>query len=184
MIRRTFNVGEIITITRTTFGGTGYHYALTHLSGKIAYVGETVEPSDEKKFGGEIVQTFSFQFLDPGEAEIQFAYYRDVEKVEYEDVYSYTVVAAPLEDFAAAEGAWSQYRPLTAKDKEIIDACIMLEGVGYFPIMVSQQVVNGTNYRYICIAKVVSPGSKYYFAKVTIHAPLEGKPVLQSIVEY
>lgn len=39
MIRRTFKVGDTITISRTTNAGTGYHYALTRLTRRDSFGG-------------------------------------------------------------------------------------------------------------------------------------------------
>lgn len=40
-------------------------------------MGESIEAKEKHKLGGATVQSFVFQFLQPGMAEIQFVYYRD-----------------------------------------------------------------------------------------------------------
>ncbi|MCP3895267.1 MAG: protease inhibitor I42 family protein [Bacteroides sp.] len=182
MIRRTFKVGDTITINRTTSAGTGYYYALARLSGGIALVGESIEAKEKHKFGGATVQSFVFQFLQPGTAEIQFVYYRDVKEILYEDVFSYVVLDA--EETNTICGGWSEYEPLTEDDKKVFDACMILEGVNYTPLLVAKQVVSGYNYRFFCATETVTLKPKRGFAKVNIYAPLEGKPILEGIVSY
>ena len=87
MIEKVFKVGDTITIKRTSQAGTGYRYALVRLTGGVALVEELSEDADTP--GGTSVQSFIFRFLQPGQVEIQFAYYRDSEEVLYEDVFSY-----------------------------------------------------------------------------------------------
>ena len=87
MIEKVFEVGDIgSTIKRTSQAGTGYRYALQlRLTGGVALVEELSEDADTP--GGTSVQSFIFRFLQPGQVEIQFAYYRDSEEVLYEDVF-------------------------------------------------------------------------------------------------
>ncbi|ADV43795.1 protease inhibitor I42 family protein [Bacteroides helcogenes] len=185
MIRKAFKVGDTITIKRTSHAGTGYRYALVRLSGGVALLDESVETADVNQPGGMTVQSFTFQFLNPGQAEIQFAYYRDTKEVLYEDVFPYTVVTA---EEAAADalkvGGWGEYEPLTDEEKSIFQTCMTLKGVDYTPMLVAKQLVAGYNYRYFCMTKSVTREPKFGFAKVTIYAPLKGEPVLESIVEY
>lgn len=92
MIEKVFKVGDTITIKRTSQAGTGYRYALVRLTGGVALVEELSEDADTP--GGTSVQSFIFRFLQPGQVEIQFAYYRDSEEVLYEDIFSYEVVTS------------------------------------------------------------------------------------------
>ena len=146
---------------------------------------ETVKSTDEGKPGSMTVQSFTFQFLSPGQAEIQFAYYRDVKEVLYEDVFTYTVVTA---EEAAADalkfGGWGEYEPLTEEETTIFQACMTQKGMDYIPLLAAKQLVAGYNYRYFCMTKSVTCEPKFGFAKVNIYAPLKGEPVLESIVEF
>ncbi|MCX8464743.1 protease inhibitor I42 family protein [Bacteroides fragilis] len=180
MIRKAFKVGDTITIKRTSHAGTGYRYALVRLTGGVALVEELSEDADT--LGGMSVQSFTFQFLQPGQVEIQFAYYRDVTGVLYEDVFPYTVVNSEKADIII--GGWGEFEPLTDQDKELFQTCMTLKGVDYTPLLVAKQLVSGYNYRFICMTKTVTREPKYGFAKVTIYAPLKGEPLLESIVEY
>lgn len=185
MIRKAFKVGDTITIKRTSHAGTGYHYALVRLSGGVALLDESVEAADGNQPGGMAVQSFTFQFLNPGQVEIQFAYYRDAKEVLYEEVFPYTVVTAEEAATNAIKiGGWGEYEPLTDEEKTIFQTCMTLKGVDYTPMLVARQLVEGYNYRYFCMTKTVTREPKFGFAKVTVYAPLEGEPVLESIVEY
>jgi hypothetical protein len=48
-------------------------------------------------------------------------------------------------------------------------------GVKYQPQSVSTQVVNGTNYRYQCLASM-PPSEVVWNAVVEIYAPIDGQP--------
>ncbi|WP_299494568.1 hypothetical protein [uncultured Shewanella sp.] len=79
-------------------------------------------------------------------------------------------------------GGWSPFRPLDHEDELIFkEAMEGFVGVNYRPLMVSTQVVNGTNYRFECEAKVVSPQAQIEHALIEIYQPLEGRPQLYSI---
>lgn len=183
MIRKAFKVGDTITIRRTSHAGTGYCYALVRLSGGVALVDETIE--DEGKPGSMSVQSFTFQFLHPGQVEIQFAYYRDVKEVLYEDVFPYTVVTAEVAAAdAMKEGGWGDYEPLTKEDTTIFRTCMTLKGVDYIPLLVAKQVVAGYKCCYFCMTRSVTLEPKFGFAKVGIYAPASGDPILESIVEF
>ncbi|MEM9462508.1 MAG: hypothetical protein AAGF11_50635 [Myxococcota bacterium] len=79
-------------------------------------------------------------------------------------------------------GGWTPFHALTSKDKEVFDlATHGLVGVEYTPLKVSTQIVAGTNYRFLCNAQVVYPGSHAYRALVFIYAPLEGPPRITDI---
>lgn len=185
MIRKTFKVGDTITIKRTAHAGTGYRYALVRLNGGVALVDESSEKAENDKIGGITVQSFTFQFLNPGRAEIQFAYYRNTDDVLYDEVFPYDVVSV---EEALAEsariGGWSDYEPLTKEEKDIFQSCMRLKGVDYTPLLVAKQVVAGCNYRYFCMTKTVTREPKYGYAKVYIYAPLAGEPIFKSVVEF
>ena len=168
MIEKVFKVGDTITIKRTSQAGTGYRYALVRLTGGVALVEELSEDADTP--GGTSVQSFIFRFLQPGQVEIQFAYYRDSEEVLYEDVFSYEVVTS--EKANPIIGGWGEFKPLTDQEKEI-----------FRTLLVAKQLASGYNYRFICMTELLIREPKYGFAKVTIYAPLRGEPILESIIE-
>ena len=179
MIEKVFKVGDTTTIKRTSQAGTGYRYALVRLTGGVALVEELSEDADTP--GGTSVQSFIFRFLQQGQVEIQFAYYRDSEEVLYEDIFSYGVVTS--EKANPIIGGFREFRPLTDQEKEIFRTCMTLKGVDYTPLLVAEQLVSGYNYRFICMTESLIREPKYGFAKVTIYAPLRGEPILESIIE-
>ncbi|WP_415325502.1 hypothetical protein [Chryseobacterium sp. MMS23-Vi53] len=78
-------------------------------------------------------------------------------------------------------GGWTKYHTLTPKDQEVFNEAMEgFVGVKYTPQEVSTQVVNGTNYRYKCIASM-PPSEVVWEAIVEIYAPIEGKPHITSI---
>ena len=179
MIEKVFKVGDTITIKRTSQAGTGYRYALVRLTGGVALVEELSEDADTP--GGTSVQSFIFRFLQQGQVEIQFAYYRDSVEVLYENIFSYGVVTS--EKANPIIGGFREFRPLTDQEKEIFRTCMTLKGVDYTPLLVAEQLVSGYNYRFICMTESLIREPKYGFAKVTIYAPLRGEPILESIIE-
>ena len=179
MIRKAFKVGDTITIKRTANTSTGYRYVLVRLNGGVALIGETEESANTPD--SMFVQSFTFQFLQSGLVEIQFACYRDAKDISYEDVFDY-IVTTPETNLVV--GGWSEFDTLTDKDKEVFSSCVNLRGVEYFPLLVSKQLVNGWNNRVFCMSRTVTEEAKHAFAMVTIYVPREGEPVLESIVEY
>ena len=95
---------------------------------------KTMEPAYENKPGTMTVQSFIFQFLQPGLVEIQSAYYRGAEEVLYEDVFTYTVVTPEVATVDTMKLAgWGEYEPLTDGEKAIFQTCMTLKGVDYTP---------------------------------------------------
>jgi hypothetical protein len=82
----------------------------------------------------------------------------------------------------ALVGAYGPLEPLDTKTKEIFaKATKGLLGVGYTPLLVATQVVAGTNYFYICNARMVVPEAQPFSAEVIIFQPLKGDPHITSI---
>lgn len=79
-------------------------------------------------------------------------------------------------------GGWTIHDSITAEDMSVFDAAMKgIVGVDYEPIAVATQVVNGTNYCFICKTKVVVPVATAGMAKVIIYKPLQGDPIIISI---
>lgn len=77
---------------------------------------------------------------------------------------------------------YTPFRILIEKDKALFKTILdKLVGVNYDPIAVSTQVVAGTNYKFFCNAKIVSPQSEYYTAMVIIFQDLKGEAHLSEI---
>jgi len=85
-------------------------------------------------------------------------------------------------------GGWSAWQPIDAKNSEVFQAAMQgIVGVDYIPQEVSQQVVEGMNYKFKCDAQVVYPGAKPYQAIVVVYAGLaqDGKvptPIVTDIL--
>lgn len=86
MIRTIFKVGETVTIKCAIQSGTQSHYALALLSGSAVLVEEFTEKAE--KPGGDTAQVFTFKFVKPGTAQIQFVNFRGTETL-YEEVLAY-----------------------------------------------------------------------------------------------
>ena len=79
-------------------------------------------------------------------------------------------------------GGWTPFGPVTPEEQQVFNTAIQgLVGVGYKTELVSTQVVNGTNYRFLCQATPVYPGAQSYPAVVSIYQPLNGQPHVTSI---
>ena len=73
-------------------------------------------------------------------------------------------------------GGYTGQRPLEASDRELFRrATTGMTGVNYTPESVATQVVAGTNYRFVCKAKTVTPNPETYRAEVIVFKPLPGQ---------
>lgn len=71
---------------------------------------------------------------------------------------------------------------ISTEAKEVFQKAMNgLLGVNYTPLAVSTQVVEGTNYRFFCNAKVVYPNANNDAAMVEIYQPLNGEPHIRQI---
>lgn len=70
-------------------------------------------------------------------------------------------------------GAWSAFSPdFSPEAKVVFEKTVgTLRGVEYTPLLVSQQVVAGMNYRFICNAKTVVPGAQSRLVIIGVFAP-------------
>lgn len=78
-------------------------------------------------------------------------------------------------------GGYTAFRRIEEKEKALFEKAMNLKGVNYNPLAVAIQVVSGTNYRFLCEAKVVIPDPVPYNALVTVYAPLQSEPVITEI---
>ena len=78
-------------------------------------------------------------------------------------------------------GGWTSYHKLTAEDQKVFDEALKgLVGVTYTPNEVKTQIVNGTNYRFLCTASI-PPAEVVWQAVVEIYQAIGQKPVLTGI---
>lgn len=83
-------------------------------------------------------------------------------------------------------GNYSPMHVLSDKDRQIFEAATQgICGVGYEPLVVSEQVVAGTNYCFICNATAVVQEPFTYPVKVIIFVPLpgQGDPVITEVTK-
>lgn len=79
-------------------------------------------------------------------------------------------------------GGWSKFEMLSFTDRAVFKATMAgLTGVGYEPLAVRKQVVEGMNYEFFCNARVVYPGTDWHPAMVLIYKPLKGNAVIKKI---
>lgn len=176
-------VGEIFTTERIVMGGTGYCYAPVRLTGEVALLNSEIVPIETGKCGAPEIHRFTFQFLRPGKAEIQFARFRsfDLSDAIYEDVLPFQVEPAG-DTNAIVPGSWSPFKALNDEEKQIFDKALKgLVGVVYTPEKVSSQVVAGVNYRFFCHAVTVTREEHKFHAIVKIHVALSGEAQITDI---
>ena len=80
-------------------------------------------------------------------------------------------------------GGWTDFCALRAEDESLFKETMTLKGVDYKPFAVATQVVNGTNYKFLCNATAVTNPPRRFLAQVIIYAPLEGQAVITHISE-
>lgn len=80
-------------------------------------------------------------------------------------------------------GAWTEFSvTMSSEDKSVFQEALNgLTGVDYNPLCVAHQVVQGTNYKFFCNAKVVYPDAPNKAAIVEIYKPLQDKAHIVSI---
>lgn len=176
MIKRTFTVGDIHTVERNIFAGTDEKFVLARLNGGVILL-DIEEEAASGLLGAEKVQRFKFRFVQPGEAEIQFACQKNGELL-YEEIFPFDVVEKQC------PGGWSGFAPLTEEDEKVFRETVNLKGMIYTPVVVSKQVVDGINYRFFCTTKSVTLNPEFGYAKVTIYAKQGEKPKLVNIIRH
>lgn len=180
-------VGEIYTTERIVMGGTGYFYAPVRLMGEVALVGSEVVYQENDKYGAPMIQRFTFKFLRPGKAEIQFARLcnSNTKMTLYENILPFEVEESTDNGFnlMAAPGGWSPFEALKEEDSKVFDKAMEgLKGVKYVPEKVSIQIVNGKKYSFFCYGEPEIQGERRRFpAIITVYAAPHEEPKRISI---
>ncbi|PKQ63000.1 hypothetical protein BZG01_16590 [Labilibaculum manganireducens] len=88
-----------------------------------------------------------------------------------------------MEKSEVTTGAYTPYSTKISKEaKDIFQkATEDLVGVEYSPFAVACQIVGGTNFRFICNAKEVSPNAPATVAMIEIYQPINGIPRISEI---
>ena len=171
---------ETFTTDRLVRSDTSYRYAPVLLTGGVALIGEEVTKLSDC-CGGIEAYRYIFQFLKTGQSQIQFVKYRpfDLSNAVFEDVLTFTVEPGESNGLM---GGWSEFTDLAPEDEEVFKQVIGLEkGVDYKVFKVSKQIVNGTNYRFICEGNPVVKDSNIFPAIVKVYQLVNGNAVLTGI---
>lgn len=84
-----------------------------------------------------------------------------------------TAAAAKAPAANSAEGAYTAMHALTSEDKTVFDQAMKgIVGVTYTPDSVATQVVNGTNYKFLCKAETMTNPPMKFDAEVIVYRPL------------
>lgn len=79
-------------------------------------------------------------------------------------------------------GSWSYQSYLTPYDSFVFyNAIGRHEDYFYTPVAVAKQLVNGTNYKFVCIAEPTGDDRLPHFAVVSIYQPIHGEPYATDI---
>ena len=175
-------IKETITIERqTNEASTGYNVSLVKLE-KLALLDVSYIPSGSGPYDAPGTKRFTFQALEAGTAKVQFAKFRPwlvPAEVLYEEVLPIEVEAsdeteAPL-TANIKPGGWTPFAKVSADTQKVFDDAVKnLIGVGYTPLAVTSQTVNGTNYIFAANAKVVYPNAQEYSMLIRVFKPVNG----------
>ena len=80
-------------------------------------------------------------------------------------------------------GGWSEFCALNPQEEALFQKTMTLKGVDYKPFAVATQLVNGTNYKFLCNATTVTNPPRLFLAQVVIYQPLQGEAVITNISE-
>lgn len=79
-------------------------------------------------------------------------------------------------------GEWTYHASLTVYDSTVFNTAVD-ESYDYYyrPLVVAEQIGNGTNYRFICLAEPKKKGHGTHFAMIAIHKPFHGPGYVTAI---
>lgn len=84
--------------------------------------------------------------------------------------------AGPPAPQAPLAGGWGNYQKVDREAREVFNRAVAgLTGAGYEPLLYSQQVVAGTNYRFVCLQTTTTHPPAYGVAVVSFWQELGGK---------
>lgn len=175
-------VKDLITIDRlSNVASTGYSVSLVKLE-KLALADVAYTPPPAGICGAPGTKHFTFQAIEAGKAEVQFAVYRPwllPEEIEYENVLTFDVEAdSGAEDAAGLSlkpGGWRPFEKVSPDAQKVFDEAFHgFVGSDYKTLAVTSQLVNGTNYIFAANAHPVYPNSHDYPVLIRIFKPLNG----------
>jgi predicted secreted protein len=164
-------VGQIITVEKDANLTTGYAWRLVRLEkfalldAAFRYDGDSALPGRPGK------SSWVLQAIEEGNGAIQFAKYRsfDLDTILFDDVLPYTIGKAAGEA-SQKPGGWSAFKALEGDDEKIFKSAVPPVGVGYTPLLVARQVVNGINLVFLANAKVAAQDAREYAVAVRVFA--------------
>lgn len=176
-------IGEIFTITRDSAGSTGFAYYLVNLSDGLALIDSSSKALDSL-YGGTVTQSFTFLCIKEGPASLQLAKFRlfDLSSILYEDIMPIEIEDPSISSNSIMPGGWTEFRKVDTADLVIFNEAFKgFTGVGYTPILVKTQIVNGTNYKFMARALGVYPGAIPYHVLIDIYKPISGEAIITNI---
>jgi hypothetical protein len=147
---------------------------------RLALIDITTEPPPLMLDGAPVKRHFTFLTVEPGEAKVQFAKFRNWElpKMTCEDPIQIDVEAAAMNVEAAGVakteiqvGGWSPFEKLDDETQSVFNKAFDKSvGVRYDPLLVTKQLLNGKamNFIFLTNANLVYPGSVPYSALVHV----------------
>ena len=79
-------------------------------------------------------------------------------------------------------GGYSNFKAVTTEEVKIYEKAMNgILGVERKLLAAAKQIVNGTNYAYLCDSKVIAPNAEPYNDLVIIHKPMSGDPQIVEI---
>jgi predicted secreted protein len=187
MTVRTLKIGEVFNEKRISQPSTGYKYALVRLK-NLALLEEKFEYPGDVHPGVQGTQKWTFEAIDSGPAEIQFAKFRpfEPEGILYEEVLPFIVgdEAELNGQFASPilSGGWHGFTDrLEQEDQTIFQQATALIGTNYTPLLETYQIVRGKMYIFLANAKSAVKDPDTYPVAVRIYADIKGPPELKEI---
>jgi hypothetical protein len=174
-------VNDTITFIHDVFASAGYDVRPVSVK-KLTLIDARTEPSASGLSGAPARRYFTFLALEAGEATVQFAKFRwwELSNAIYEDPLVIKVEEA--EDMVGAKfGDWQPFEKNVSDVEEVFKG---LTGVRYKPLLVTSQIVNGTNFIALTSATLVGSDSVSYSALVRLYKRPEtdAKPKIVEIV--
>jgi predicted secreted protein len=185
----TKKLGEIFTVERDCTPSTGYRWYLTRLDRGLSLVDFGFRCGEEAKPGAGGKAFFTFQAVKEGAAGLQLTKYRtfDLSAADTDEELNYTVskeAAAVSAEAFNLLGGWTAFAPVDKDSAGVLQEALQgFSGTGYTPLLVAKQLVAGTNYLFVCNARIVYPSAPGYAVVVKVYRPLKGRAEIRGKVQ-
>lgn len=185
----TKKLGEVFTIERDCAPSTGYRWYLTRLDQGLSLVDFGFKYDGEVKPGSGGKAFFTFQAVKEGSVGVHLTKYRlfDLCSVDAGEELTYTISgeagAVPV-DTLNVLGGWTAFALVDGDSASVLQKALRGRlGVGYTPLLAAKQLVNGTNYLFVCNSRIVYPSARNYAVLVKVYQPLKGESEIREIVQ-